>query len=260
MLRIMIWAVPVSLACLAAPISAQTASAAQDLPDTTATYARLHLTWRAPYGMPRATDTLSFACGNTTRLDTLFMSFEPTSASTSFTGFTAALWIKPLAGDSLSSIWDGIGLTDLPLWMKIDLSPDSATGCPTPLRVYGAGGAACHHTPDGDRIIRMVRAVAYADSVPLEAGKSYGLAQFLIRQPERSAGCSQPVCIQWLEANIGSLAGRFRTIRPQGVGVVLNPVPGGATCFGTEAHGEASGARSSAPHAAPQPKNKKKSG
>ena len=39
------------------------------------------------------------------------------------------------------------------------------------------------HARDGGRVLRIVYAVAYQDSVDVEAGQRYGLARILIRRP-----------------------------------------------------------------------------
>jgi hypothetical protein len=164
-----------------------------------------------------------------TRLDTLILSFDPGQNSDSFTGFTAALWVQPmLASDTLSNIWDGPSESALPMWMKYQSGPDSVIN--TPFQAGGAGGAACHHTPDGGRVIRMVQAVAYADSTPVEAGKIYGLARFIIRQPAMSPGCMQPVCIEFRSSVLSTIGGRHRPVEATGVGVSLN-APAGKQCF-----------------------------
>jgi hypothetical protein len=193
----------------------------------TADEPKIFLSWHQPYGLPGATDTLTLDCGNPARTDTLFMSFDPGITSTSYLGFTAALWFQPLEGDSLESIWESPSATGLPLWMRLEFDPDSASGCPSPLLVSGAGGAAYHRTPDGGRILRMVHAVGSGDTVTVEAGRRYGMARLILRQPSRSPGCRQAVRIRWTESILSVVGGRHRRVEPVGVQVTLNgkPVP-----------------------------------
>ena len=103
---------------------------------------RLFLSWHAPYGRPGASDRLWMDCQRMYKLDTLFMSFDPGVTTSGFTSFLATIRINALDGDTLSSLWDSPSATGLPVWMKVEWKPDSTSGCGTPFRASGMGGAA----------------------------------------------------------------------------------------------------------------------
>jgi hypothetical protein len=171
-----------------------------------------------------------------TRLDTLFLSFDPGQSSTRFVGFVAELKVRPLPGDTLGSLWEPASGTSLPMWMKIGwVAPemDERPGFPSPLRVPGSGGLAYRRAAGGEGIIRMLYAVGTGDSAFVEGGKRYGLARFVMRRPGPGPGCRQPVCIEWSSAVFSWIAGRNLTVEGKGVGVSLNPAPGKG-CFGPE--------------------------
>jgi hypothetical protein len=160
------------------------------------------------------------------RLDTLFMAFDPGVTTSGFTGFLATIRINPLNGDTLSDLWGSPSGTGLPVWMKVEWQPDSTSGCGTPFRSGGMGGAALLHARDGGRVLRIVYAVAPQDSVDVEAGHRYGLARILVRRPGAGPGCHQPVCIRWTEAVLSHIAGVSLSVTPKGSAVSLNATSG----------------------------------
>ncbi|TMQ71612.1 MAG: hypothetical protein E6K81_09665 [Candidatus Eisenbacteria bacterium] len=187
---------------------------------------RLFLSWHAPYGRPGASDRLWMDCQRMNKLDTLFMSFDPGVTTSGFTSFLATIRINALDGDTLSSLWDSPSATGLPVWMKVEWQPDSTSGCGTPFHSSGMGGASLFHARDGGRVLRIVYAVAYQDSVDVEAGQRYGLARILIRRPGVGPGCHQPVCIRWTEAVLSHIAGVSLSVTPKGMAVSLNATSG----------------------------------
>jgi hypothetical protein len=199
--------------------------------------AGLFLSWHTAAGAPRASESLTLACGGVPRLDTLFMSMDPGESSSGFVGFTAVLRILPLEGDTLSSLWDSPSGTGLPVWMKLEWVRDSTAGAALPFKGNGYGGASCFHTPAGGRIIRMVYAVAAEDSSDIVAGTRYGLARFILRTPGLNPGCRQPVCIEWVTSNLSRIHGRNADV-VSGSAVSLNS-PAGQGCAPRGADGPA---------------------
>lgn len=163
---------------------------------------RLYLSWHAPYGLPGASDTLIRACGDTSRVDTLFLSFDPGRACVTFVGMTATLRFRAQAGDSLGPQWGAPGAGPLPRWMRLEWAPDSSSGCPSPwsTRGFGFGG---YRKLEGQGVLRMVYAVPSGDTARVEPGRRYGLALLLLRGlPLEGPFCRQPVCVEWTSATM----------------------------------------------------------
>src|SRR5262245_46036945 len=87
---------------------------------------RLFATWKAPYGQPRATGQLTYACADTSRRDTLFLTYTTGKDSPFFIGLEAQLYMRAASGDSLQDFWklDGPGANNV----MVDFSTDSIPG------------------------------------------------------------------------------------------------------------------------------------
>jgi len=67
--------------------------------------AQLYLSWSAPWGSKRAQQARRPACADSTKEDTLFLSFLPGRAGNTFTGFTTQLLFHATASDTLGPWW-----------------------------------------------------------------------------------------------------------------------------------------------------------
>lgn len=162
--------------------------------------ARLYLTWRAPYGQPRATENIMAPCGDSTKVDTLWMTFDPGKPAPGFLGMTGFLAIHPFPGDTLDAYWN-FGEGQKVRRLRVQLDPDSVPGMRSAWKTKGMGGFGYFHSPTLGSI-RMVQAVAMQMSGPIEPGL-YPLARVLVPRPAASSGpCSHPVCIEWQSSSI----------------------------------------------------------
>jgi hypothetical protein len=176
--------------------------AAADPPD-------IYLTWHAPYGYPRAADTLSATPCDSTMADTLWLSFDPGKASPTYLGYMATLLIHPAFGDTLPAWWTKDFGKGKPPFFDIGLEPVPGYGYPMPYRKNGGGGTEY----DGllkDARYRLIYATPYNDAAAIER-KTYVLARLIIRRPPANdPACGVPICIEWSESELNYDIGNSR--------------------------------------------------
>jgi hypothetical protein len=159
----------------------------------------IYLTWNAPYGQPRASDTLSTTC-DTTRTDTLWLAFDSGKASPKFLAVTATLYFHAAVGDSLSPFW-GRDYNGKPRWLKIEAEPQPGLGYPQPYRTNGGGGWAYTREGDAGRL-RFIYATPYSEAIGIKRNV-YAAARMIFKRPPASEErCGQPICIEWAESEI----------------------------------------------------------
>lgn len=171
-------------------------------PSAGVTEPRIYLSWNAPWGTPGASDTLSTDCADSTRVDTLYLSFEPGRDATQFYGMYARLYFRPQLGDTLGMFWhlkrgeENQGT----LWAWFD--PDGSFPCPRPWTAHGMGVPVWYTSPQAGRL-DLVYAVRLDAASPVKAGTRYCFArvEFKERWPWLH-GCRQPVCIEWESARL----------------------------------------------------------
>lgn len=164
---------------------------------------RIYLSWGAANGLPGASGSLTRTCGDTTRVDTLYLSFDPGRACSTFVGMTATVWFRALDGDSLGPLWQSAGGRTLPYGMTVEFSRVAASGYPFPWSAFGIGHPAYGKPGSNASRLRLIWAVMPENGSIVEAGKLYGLARVLMRRPAAgSPGCEQPVCVEWTEATM----------------------------------------------------------
>ncbi len=163
---------------------------------------KLYMAWRAPWGMPGATDTLSISCDDTLRVDTLYLSFETGRDAPRFWGMYARLYFRPPFGDTLGTYWHwGRGW-----WnqgnLRIEFDPDGTFPCAQPWVRHGFGQPDFQFTPEAGRL-DLIYALREADTAPVAAGTRYCFARVMFRQRQcHLPGARQPVCIEWTEARL----------------------------------------------------------
>ncbi len=161
---------------------------------------QLYLTWHAPYGYPRASETVMAACDDTSHADTLYLSFDPGQSYPTFLGVKASLVFHPPAGDSLGPWW--LTECDRGLPSKFKVKMDLGLEYPQPWRVEGAG-ASQFDCAGGAARLSMIFAVPYDKAGGIRAGSVYCFARIIVRHPPPTEpGCDQPICIEWSESQV----------------------------------------------------------
>ena len=191
----------------------------------------LCMAWRAPYGMPGATDTLSVPNGDTTRVDTLYLSLDTGRDAPHFYGAYARLYIHPPFGDTLGTYWHfGRGW-----WnqgnMRVEFDPDGTWPCAQAWIHRGQGGAIFDFAENAHSgRLDLVYAVPLDDTAPVQAHTRYCFARVMLRQKKSALpGAHQPVCIEWMQARLSFGQGDVYATRGPGRFVSANS-PTGAVC------------------------------
>ncbi len=156
---------------------------------------RLYLSWNAPYGTPRAAASIDAACGDTSAVDTLYLSFDPGRTVPDFRGLSANLYFHSEEGATLGEYWKqgGRGANGSPLTVSFASDPDN--GFETPWITQGAG-APFYDFVSGSGRLRLIYAISVGS--PVKAGNLYGFARVFVRRPAAGiGGCGAPMCVEW---------------------------------------------------------------
>jgi hypothetical protein len=161
---------------------------------------RIFMAWRAPYGTPGALSNLDLACDDTSRVDTLYLSFETGRDLPGFFGMSAKLRFYPAEGDTLGPFWFFGREGRNPGALMIQIDPDGTFPCSQPWVRPGLGGPTFEFRPWAAEL-SFVYAVAVGTEAPVSGRTRYCFARVLIaRNRCHLAGSRQPVCIEWAEA------------------------------------------------------------
>ena len=187
----------------------------------------VYLTWHAPWGEPRATDTLSTNC-DSTGTDTLWLALNPGLTSPTMLGVSVTLLFHAAPGETLSSVWRKSFIEEKPRLLLIDADPNPGLGYPQMFRTNGVGAGSL------DMIGHVGRLnINYATPAPEAIGitpRLYVIARVTVKRPgPRDSRCGEPICIDWSELELGISASDDRRLRAHGPHrfVSLNS-PGGA--------------------------------
>jgi hypothetical protein len=159
---------------------------------------QLYLSWRAPYGMPGATDTISFGTGDSNRVDTLYMSFETGRSGPEFLGVFARLYLHPAFGDTLGTYWHyGYGAWNYRN-VAIEFDPDGSFPCPQPWIHNGMGFPDFDFNASGAKLDLYYVITRLQDAIPVDGHVRYCFARVMFRQKQwHLPGATQPVCLEW---------------------------------------------------------------
>jgi len=191
---------------------------------------QLFLAWHAPYGMPGATDTISFGAGDSNRVDTLFMSFETGRDTRGFLGMLARLYFHPAFGDTLGTYWRYDSESPNYRMVAIEFDPDGSFPCPQPWVRNGIGLPQFEFDPSGARLDLYYGVARPEDVIQVDGRVRYCFARVMFRQKHWDLpGARQPVCLEWSFARFP--AGRDDAIARRGPGrcVSMNS-PDGSVC------------------------------
>jgi hypothetical protein len=178
---------------------------------------QLFLAWHAPYGMPGATDTISFGAGDSNRVDTLFLSFETGRDTRRFLGMMARLYFHPAFGDTLGIYWRYDYRSPNNRQVAIEFDPDGSFPCPQPWIRKGMGFPEFKFYSGGAKLELYYVVTRPEDIVPVDGRVRYCFARVMFRQTHWDlAGARQPVCIEWSLARMS--AGRRDVVGRRGAG------------------------------------------
>ena len=164
---------------------------------------QIYLSWRAPYGSPRALQDLAVAAGDTTREDTLYLTCDIGTDSPQLNSMTGRLLVHAKIGDTLSSYWHFGHATEDPQRVRVLWGSDSARAVRFPWSgARGMGGI--HYDCDaGTGELRLIYAVPDDQARPVAYGDRYVLARLVFQRPAAAADVRHPVCIEWARATLG---------------------------------------------------------
>jgi hypothetical protein len=162
---------------------------------------KYYLSWRAPYGLPRAMDTAAPSCGDSTRIDTLWVSFEVSRSESTFLALAGELTITAEPGDTLSAFWQmGRGGANHG-GLYGTFGPQEGFPGENPWATTGVGAVDYERT-SSIAYFRFVYAVSATQGGPVLAGHRYTAGCLMVRgMATDPAGCQQPVCIDWTTAD-----------------------------------------------------------
>jgi hypothetical protein len=162
----------------------------------------MFLAWSAPYGTPGARDEIVVACDDTTRSDTLFITFDPGMDAPNLLAVEATLTFRAAPGDSLGPFWDLSRRGRNPWNLRVEYDEPPA-GVESPWPVAGVGSVSYQLGKDAGRT-ELSYYVAASKSGPVAAGTRYFYARVILRDRQiKLKGCTQPVCVEvsrlWVE-------------------------------------------------------------
>jgi hypothetical protein len=161
---------------------------------------RLYLAWGAPYGTPGASRNLDLTCADTSKVDTLYLSFEMGTDGEQLLAMFARISFHPVPGDTLGAFWDFGRKGVNPQGLKIQFDPDGTFPCSQPWNRMGSGYPSLRRWPGGMRL-ELMYSVSVPDAIPISGRTRYCYARLLLdRKMCRLAGSRQPVCIEWEQA------------------------------------------------------------
>jgi hypothetical protein len=135
-------------------------------------------------------------CGDSTRTDTLYLSYRMPTGRPVFTGIVGTLLFQPQFDDSLASFWMIEGHN--PPFMKVEFPADTASAFRAGWKAAGVGGYRFYPNPT-QGMLRLIFAVPATAAQPIDAG-IYCFARVVIQRPLRGERCDQGLCVEFRDA------------------------------------------------------------
>jgi len=160
---------------------------------------QVFLSWRAPYGQPRAKQAIMAPCGRDSSVrDTLWVSFVAARSWPTLYGVGMHFRFRAVAGDTLGPYW-WLGQGGPPR-LEIQYPDPDAWGYRRPWNVNGPAFPYFERTPNTFRLV--ITYIVNADSAgSVEAGVPYVLARMIFKRPTPDLPrCDQPICIEWSDS------------------------------------------------------------
>ena len=141
---------------------------------------QVYLSWGSPHGFPGARDTLVRACGDSTRIDTLCLSFEPGEDFPNLVAITGDVEFLPVDGDTLLGYWTFRNQATGPGSCRGEFAGSGRAGCPFPWSSAGMPVVGFLRR-EGRGLLRLMYAVSVHTPTSVQAGVRYCLARILIQ-------------------------------------------------------------------------------
>jgi hypothetical protein len=155
---------------------------------------RLYLSWHAPYGAPRASDTLWIRSGDGGK-DTLYLTFESAEDWRQFYGLVATIFFRTAVGDSLADPW----LEEKNL--ETNLMTDSIPGVRRLWRGTQSTRYSFYDFSRGSGRLRLSNVRSPVSAVPIAKDVPYLFARVMVAHPASGVPFwNQPICVQWSDA------------------------------------------------------------
>lgn len=201
-------ALAVSLVVIASALAVHAAPAPPAAPAADPQLPRLHLAWRAPFGAARAADSIGVTCSDSSRTDTLWLSFEPSRDETSFVAIGGEIEIAGLPGDSLGAFWHMSKGGANRGGLVLQLGPDPSMPGESPWPVPGLG-VVDYRVSGATARLGFGCTLGNDSRARLRKGHRYTVGRVLIRGVTADlAGCDAPVCLEWKRAELVFGGGR----------------------------------------------------
>jgi hypothetical protein len=160
------------------------------------------LSWRAPEGSARARDTVLCACRDTSRADTLYLSFELAKARPALRSIEGSLYFYAAPGDTLGPFWSFKHGTPNGGNMSVEYSPFFDVPTTPPWSPDGQGQLSdLSYDRERDQShlsMSFFLPEAEITTRVLYPGVRYTFARVIFfHRRDDLAGCRQPVCIEW---------------------------------------------------------------
>src|SRR5262245_50256280 len=216
---------------IAAPTRAQSPSHSEPPSLKSPNPALLYLTWHAPWGQPGATQQMSFQGSDTTRVDTLFLAFDPGAKAPGFIGLSSVLYFWPAAGDTLGSFWHFERDGENPMSCQVSFDVTGYESM-SPWKSTGMGLPRYKHDRMGG-MLPFIYAVPAGTGTQLESGKIYVIGRVLISHKRAQLpGHRQATRMEWGDAEFGRTSELMAQGRGGSTSVVSWNSPSGKACEG----------------------------
>jgi hypothetical protein len=178
------------------------------------------LTWHAPWGEPRATAGLNVTCGDTTRVDTLYLCASPGRDVKQFVGMSGVFVFHAAPGESLDGWWNfprGRGEASSIL-LRMDPEPGFGGVQPWPTKGFGMVDL---RTSPVDARLAFIYALPTGLATGAREDSVYCLAKLLLRRPPSAATCGRAVCVEAVDVKLafGAEVGEFLAVGPNRLAV-----------------------------------------
>lgn len=182
---------------------------------------RLLLSWNRPYAKPGASDAIASAPTDTSRVDTLYLTFQMSRPSPAVESIHAFVYFRPGAGDTLGDFWAFKSGQTNGGSLEVDFAPLQDISSQFPWTDHGDYSVSWDKVGDAGRLSFEQRATEPNESVGLDPGVSYCFARVRIaHRRAHLSGHAQPVCVEWGGARVRFTTGREIVLRGDDQGIV----------------------------------------